>query len=246
MLLPKRRPKVWAHRGFSGKYPENTLPAFQAALDLGVEGVEFDVHMTKDGELVVIHDSTLDRTTNGFGHVVDHTLQELKALDAGSWFHPQFRNTQIPSLREVLELLRAHPNAVDINIEIKAGTTVYPGIEERLWQQVCAYGLQRRTLFSSFHHGYLERMKQAHPDARTGILYMERLDDPHRYARHLHAEALHPSVRALDERTVVEAHANGLVVNVFTVNDNITFCRLARWGVDAVFSDVPHQLMSRF
>jgi glycerophosphoryl diester phosphodiesterase len=245
-MLPKFKPKIWAHRGFSGNYPENTIPAFKAALNLGVQGLEFDVHLTKDGEVVVIHDDTVDRTTNGSGRVADLTLRELKSLDAGSWFHPRFRNTQIPSLTEVLELISIHPNPVEINIEIKpGGTKGYPGIEDRLWQMVCAYGLERRTLFSSFDHAYLERLKRAHPAARTGVLYVERLVEPWRYARFLHAEALHPSLQALDKKTVLEAHLNGIAVHVYTVNDPASFRRLVRWGVDAVITDVPHTLMSR-
>lgn len=109
---------VAAHRGWSGKYPENTVEAFRAALELGVDQIETDVHLTRDGELVLIHDDTLDRTTNGTGRVSDYTLAELKALDAGSWKGAEFAGCRIPTLRELMELVKDHPT-MTLDIELK-------------------------------------------------------------------------------------------------------------------------------
>ena len=126
-------PLLVAHRGFKAKYPENTMTAFKAGVDAGAQMVELDVHLTRDHELVVIHDDTLDRTTNGEGPVDEYTLTELKRLDAGHWFHPRFAGEQIPTLREVLRQLS---HRVLINIEVKSdieqNTPVSGVIEEKL------------------------------------------------------------------------------------------------------------------
>ena len=110
---------VLAHRGYSAKAPENTMAAFELALAVGADGIELDVHMTRDGEIVVIHDDTLDRTTNGKGPVSDQTMAELRELDAGSWFSPEFAGERIPTLKLVLELIK--DKDVLLNIEIKTG-----------------------------------------------------------------------------------------------------------------------------
>src|SRR5690625_6609337 len=117
----KMKPLIIAHRGASGNAPENTLAAFQLAVEEGADGIELDVHLSKDGELVVIHDDTLDRTTNGTGRVQDKDLDELKTYDAGSWFDSKFASERIPLLQEVIDIL---PDDVFLNVEIKNSPTV--------------------------------------------------------------------------------------------------------------------------
>jgi glycerophosphoryl diester phosphodiesterase len=244
-MMKLHKPQVWAHRGFSGRYPENTLAAFAAALDLGVDGIEFDVHLTRDDRVVVIHDERLERTTNGTGYVREHTLAELKELDAGSWFGKEFAGLTIPTLGEVLSVVSAHTQPVRLNIEFKSDLIQYPNLEAMAWQQVNHYDLQSSTIFSSFNHFSLRNLKQAYPSAQIGLLYMEGLVEPWRYAKFLNATALHPYFPAIDLQTVAEAQEQGIAVNVFTVNESSEFHRMLELGVDAVISDVPDKMMVR-
>ena len=147
---------VMAHRGFSSKAPENTMAAFTLALDAGAEGIELDVHLTKDGEVVVIHDHTLARTTNGTGLVADLTLAELQELDAGLWFSPEFKGERLPSLREVLELLKEHN--VLLNVETKAALG-YEQLNEKLASLLDEYAMWEKTIISSFNHFDLVHIK---------------------------------------------------------------------------------------
>jgi len=236
-MTANRKTEVFAHRGFSAAYPENTLVAFIAALELGVDGLEVDVHLSKDGEMVIIHDEYLNRTTNGDGLVANHTLAELKSLDAGSWFNERFAGQQIPTLEEVLDLIQAWGEAVTINLEIKSGPVPYPGLEEKLYAAVNNRGLLPRVIFSSFNHFALQNLKTSHPDANIGLLYMEGLVDPWLYAERLQAQALHPFYLAVDEALVKGAHEHGLAVRVFTVDDKADVRRMQEWGVDAIVTN---------
>ena len=119
--------QVFAHRGYSAKYPENTMAAFKAALKFNVDGIELDVHETKDGALVVIHDEKVNRTTNGKGYVKDYTLKQIKELDAGSWFNKNFKGEKIPTLKEVLQLVK--PTGKIVNIELKSNIIPYDGMD---------------------------------------------------------------------------------------------------------------------
>lgn len=236
--------EVFGHRGWSARYPENTMAAFIAALEIGVDGIEFDVHLTKDGEIVVIHDANLERTTNGQGYVEDYTLAELRQLDAGSWFDESFRGQVIPTLDEVLELIRLHIRPVKMNIELKYGRTPYAGLGEKVWSKVMAYRLDANTIISSFNHFTLRDLKQAFPGAQVAILYTEGLVDPWRYAIFLDAEGLHPYHRSFDEQVVRDAHHAGRTVRPYTVNDPSTMEKLMQWNVDAIITDHPDVLLA--
>ena len=124
--------KLFAHRGVSGEAPENTLAALKAAAESGAHGIELDVQLTKDAQIVVIHDETIDRTTNGTGYVKDMTWEQLRTYDAGSWFHPSFKGESIPSLEEVLDVVTAHHESMIINIELKNDQIDYPQLEEKV------------------------------------------------------------------------------------------------------------------
>lgn len=151
---------VAAHRGYKSAYPENTLPAFRAALDLGVDMLEFDLHLTRDREVVIIHDDTVDRTTNGTGRVHDHALSELKRLDAGSWFGGSFAGLAIPTLQELCELLREYPDVL-LNVEIKKGAYARDTADlavEMLREQ----GYLSRCVFTCFDAEVLGYMADRH------------------------------------------------------------------------------------
>lgn len=231
------RPLILAHRGASAQAPENTLAAFRLAAEAGADGIELDVHLSQDGEIVVIHDEQVDRTTNGHGWVHAMTLAELKALDAGSWFSPRFSGERIPTLAEVLEAVG--PAVQLINIELKSGRVLYPGLETRVIETLRRFGLLQRCILSSFNHFSLRLVKQIEPRARTGVLYVEGLVDPWVYARHVPADAIHPPHYAVFPELVTGAHAAGLAVNTWTVDAPDDVRRVVACGVDAVITNDP-------
>ncbi|MEO6026890.1 MAG: glycerophosphodiester phosphodiesterase family protein [Candidatus Binatia bacterium] len=227
-----------AHRGASGRAPENTHASFAAALDLGAEAIELDVQLSADGELVVIHDETLERTTDGAGQVGDHTAAELAGLDAGSWFAAEFAGERIPRLADVLAQVR---DRVTLNVEIKSARDL-GAIEPKLAALVAAEQATGWVVFSSFHSAGVRNMRAAAPWARLGVLCDE---DPRTrglpLANEVNAELLIPGRRWLDTRIVEEAHVRGLDVWVWTVNEPGEMRRLIALGVDALFSDYPER-----
>ena len=156
--------KIIAHRGASGCSPENTIPAFRKAIEIGSNGIELDVHLTKDDKIVVVHDFNIDRTSNGKGYVKDYTLNELKKFDFGSWYGEKFASVSIPTLEEVLELVKYYNWNGLINIEIKNGPIFYPNIERKLIGIIRAYGLEENVIFSSFNHYSLKILKEIDPN----------------------------------------------------------------------------------
>ena len=213
------RTQVWAHRGASGwdrQYaPENTLPAFQKAIEMGADGIELDVQLTKDGKVVVCHDERIDRTSRGHGWLKDFTLAELKRIDFGKP-HVEYGFVEIPTLEEVLLLLQ--PSGLTLNIELKTGMIYYEGLEEKSVHLVQQYGMDERVIYSSFNHYSLEKLKKIHAGARIGLLmgedFVEVPDDPKR----LGAEAVHPPVSTVTKAYVARCHAHGLKVHVWTVD----------------------------
>ncbi|MEH7378884.1 glycerophosphodiester phosphodiesterase [Bacillus sp. JJ1533] len=187
--------KIYGHRGAKGIYPENTLLGFKKAIDQGVDGLELDVHLTKDGEVVVIHDETLDRTTNGTGWIKDLTLAEIKKCSAGKRFthfdkyEDAWDKEQVPTLEEVLILLA--PSAVELNIELKTYAIPYEGIEEKILKIVEQYGKNRSIIYSSFHLPSILRMKQLDSNAKIAWLLNDVISLPYDYIQALDLEALH-------------------------------------------------------
>lgn len=232
--------KIYAHRGSSGTHPENTLAAFKATAKLPVHGVEFDVHMTKDRELVVIHDETINRTSNGTGFIKDMTLAELKEFDFGSWFSPKFKQEAIPTLREVLYIYKdTHHH---LNIELKSDVFPYEGMEQEVLQMLLDYRLEARVVISSFNHEMVRNFKQLAPQIETAILFMEVMIEPHKYAEVVGADALHAFFPTVLRQMGVEAIASGKKVRVFTVNEEKYADMLEKVGVDAIFTDFPEKM----
>jgi len=227
------------HRGASGTHPENTMISFARAVELGCDGIEFDVHRTKDGHLVVIHDPTLNRTTNGTGWVRDHTLAEIKRLDAGKFKHAKYAGQQVPTLAEVI-----HQTPVDLKlfIELKAGSIHYPGIEADLIQALKTERALDRTQISSFDHHGLKLIHELDPHIELGMLFSDNPVDPVAMARACGATALHPFYLWVQPPMVMAARAAGMKVNVWTVNDPVPIALLKQIGVDGVFSDYPDRL----
>ncbi|WP_438349061.1 glycerophosphodiester phosphodiesterase [Paenibacillus sp. FA6] len=230
----------FAHRGASAVCPENTMSAFIKSLELGATGIETDVQMTKDSQLVLIHDEAINRTTNGKGFVKDMTLEEISVQDAGSWFGEAFKGEHIPTLEELLDLLRERDTI--LNIELKNGIFMYPGMEEKVIHLVREFGMTGRVVISSFNHYSLAYCKSIAPEIRTGILYMEGLYRPWDYASTVGADALHANHYAVLPEFVAEATKHGKDYHPFTVNTIDRMKALIEAGVSGIITDYPDQL----
>lgn len=228
---------VYAHRGASGYAPENTLEAFELAAKQGAHGIELDVHICKSGEIVVVHDETVDRVADGTGTVAEMTLAELKALNV-SKPHPQYGVTRIPTLEEVYDLVRQTQMAV--NVELKTGYVDYPDLVEKCVQLAEKMNMRERVLYSSFNHRTLLEVKAIDKELPCGLLYELVMIEPWKYALDYGMNALHPHLSELRCADLVPtAHNLGLEVNPWTVNtpDEIRFC--VRAGCDRLITNYP-------
>jgi glycerophosphoryl diester phosphodiesterase len=206
-------------------------------MELGADGVELDVHLSRDDELVVIHDEYVDRTTDGHGMVREHSVTELGALNAAAHFRGDFPRQGVPTLSDVVDALGQSWSL--LNIEIKSGIVVYPGIEQKLAEFVRRRSIESKVVFSSFNHYSLVELKRLAPECRTGILYMAGLVEPWHYARRIGAEALHPLHYNIFPEFVSGAHLAGVSVNTWTVDTPADIARVIRAGVDAVITNDP-------
>lgn len=223
-----------AHRGGARYAPENTLAAFRRALDDGAPAVECDVHRTTDGRVVVIHDDTVDRTTDGTGPVAGYTLDALRRLDAGRWFAPEFTGERIPLLDEVLELVRGRAL---LKLEIKNGPTVYDGIEQQVVDALRRRGMEDDALVMSFDHTSVRTIRRLAPRLATGILYVARLIDGPAAAAAAGADALCVHWSFATGTVVAQAHRAGLGCFVWTVDDEAAVRRCIALGVDGITSN---------
>ncbi|MCR5580178.1 MAG: glycerophosphodiester phosphodiesterase [Pseudobutyrivibrio sp.] len=231
------RPKVWAHRGASGYLPENTIPAFEQAIKMGADGIELDIHKTKDGQLVVIHDEQIDRTSDGKGYVKDYTLEELRKYNYNAT-HPECKHADIPTMREVFELIK--PTDLTINIELKTGIIFYEGIEEDIIALTKEFDMEDRVIYSSFNHYSIMRVQELDPEAHTGFLYMDGTLDMPEYGRDHGVEALHPALYNVQYPNYVErCHELGLKINTWTVNSKKYINMACQMGLDGIITNYP-------
>jgi glycerophosphoryl diester phosphodiesterase len=227
------RALVIAHRGASAYKPENTLPAYQLAIDMRADMIEIDLHTTKDAAVVVAHDAELDRL-GGVGEIGEVDLSVLRGFDAGD-------GEAVPTLDEVLDRFGA---AIPFNLELKrGGERSYPGMEAAVARAVRSRGILEPTLFSSFYDPVLARLREAEPTARIALLISRRYPvDVLERAAALGAEAINPEDALVTEAFVDEARSAGLAVNVFTVDDPRRMEELLGWGVDGIFTNVPDRM----
>lgn len=228
-----------AHRGASAHAPENTLPAFEAALEAGADALELDVHMAADGALAVIHDSTLQRTSNGRGLVRAQTLPELKRLDAGAWFGPAFAGATVPTLAEVVALARGRAR---LFVEIKGGSDFYPGIESAVVRCLKEGGALRDAVLMSFDHSALLAVRDVAPEAETAALLEGRPADPPGVAAAARAGALALGYRLVTARERALTAAAGLRLYAWTVDEETEMRRLAELGLDGIITNHPARL----
>ncbi len=241
-------PLVLAHRGASAYAPENTLAAFRLARELGADGIELDVQLCQDRVPVVIHDDTVDRTTDGKGRVSDLTIGEIAQLDAGGWKTEDYRGEPIPTLAQVFDALsdwlhpvgRARP--CFINVELKTERVFTDGLEREALNVIARYGVQRNILLSSFSALSLYRAKQINARLARGFLYDASMPIYLRgaWTRWLASpQALHPEHSMIDARYMEWARRKKLQVNTWTVDDPDTARRLASLGVNAIITNKP-------
>ena len=211
------------------------------AIELGAGMVELDCQLTRDGAVAVIHDETLDRTTNGRGPVRSKSLSEIKSLDAGSWFSPEFAGEEVLTLEETIEILRGR---AALNLEMKGDDE--PGrLELQCFGIVSSYRFLEQTVFSSFSARRIRTLRDLSSEARVGVLMDAAASwaDAFSRARELSAEAVHPERSLVDDRAVSEAHRRGLEVRVWPVNRLDDMGALIAAGVDGIFTDYPERLL---
>ena len=232
-------PVIFAHRGASAHAPENTLASFKLATEQGADGIELDAKLTADGHVIVFHDATVDRTTGSHGRVKDLTLNEIRSLDAGSFFSAQFKGEKVPLLEEVFDVLGKQ---TFINIEL----TNYSAPSDHLVETVCMlvkkFNLQNRVLFSSFFASNLKTAQKYLPQVPRGLLAMNGLLGawPRSFGFAFGDYfALHPNLKDVSHQQVQRVHRLNRRVHVWTVNAENDMRRLFRWGVDAIFTDDP-------
>ncbi len=222
---------IWAHRGASSLAPENTMAAFKAAEAAGAQGLELDVHLSRDGVPVVLHDETLERTTDGRGAVKRFRLRELQQLDAGSWYGPEFAGESLPTLSDVLSWAE---DRMLINIEIKTASAATAVLE------LLADFPRARILVSSFNHRLLGKLAQLAPELALGVL----VDSPFwrlalKRAVRCGARSLHPRQDLVSRAMMQACRRQGLAVYPWTVDDPGRLSTLLRMGADGVFTNDP-------
>jgi glycerophosphoryl diester phosphodiesterase len=229
--------KVWAHRGASAYAPENTLEAYELAAKQKADGIELDIQLTKDGELVVIHDETVNRVSDHKGPVADYTLKDLKKINVNKKFL-KYKKAAVPTLEEVYQLVK--PTELTVNVELKTSVNFYPGIEEKALEVAAKCGMEDRVIYSSFNHYSLLRLKKLSKEAKTGILISDIIVDAPDYAANLGFDAIHPSLNILQVPDFVQnCRENNIAIHPWTVNEEIHMKMMLESGVNAIITNKP-------
>ncbi len=226
--------QIFAHRGYSAAFAENTMSAFIDAEKAGADGLELDVQVTKDGEVVVIHDEKVDRTTSGSGYVKNLTFKEIRMFNANKKGE---KKELIPSLVEVLEWMQT--NRLICNIELKNGIFPYEGMEEKVIQLVRKYDLSNRIIISSFNHYSIVLSYRMAPEIETAPLFNERIYMPWVYAQSIRAQGIHPKLSSITEEIIENSLKNGIAVRPYTVNKDADILKLLKINCSALITDNP-------
>lgn len=235
----KQKPMVIAHRGGKVWAPENTMAAFKKSVALGVDGIELDIHKCKSGELVVIHDETINRTTDGTGLVKDFTYEQLQTYSAGRWFHRKFKSEKIPLLTDVLALVNGKAH---IFIEVKNAPIKYAGLDDDLIKLLKSYKHRHKITVISFDHEFLKQFHKKAPQYKIAFLDLAIVSDIGKYASSIGASAWNPGFGEIRADAVDRAHKAGLKVNPWTVNGKKLWKRALSMGVDGIITDDPEGL----
>ncbi len=230
----------YAHRGFSGEYPENTMIAFEKAIEAGCEGIEMDVHFTKDGKIVIVHDELIDRTSDGKGFVKDMTYDELTKFDFSYTFKDKVGFCKIPTLEEFLELV--HDKDIIINIELKTGILPYTGIEQDTYDMVKKYDMRDKVVISSFGHSSVLKMKEIDSGIKCGFLTETGILNVGEYTSSHGIECYHPFYgMLLNAELVKDVRSHGLEINTWTVNEEPHIEMLCDLGVEGIIGNFPNR-----
>lgn len=244
--IPQAGCWIIGHRGAMGSAPENTLASFRRGVEEGADFVECDVHLSRDGEAVVIHDDTVDRTTDGQGYVNALTAQQIKRLDAGAWFGSEFRGERIPTLREVLHWAKTQRScdgvSLGIIIELKPLKTGVARLVERVESVIQRVGMQERVVVISFDTTALTVLKRRFPHQLAGWLYSRRWARPLAQAHRLGVHALFPRYNRLSQRLMQAVHKAGFPIATWTVNTEPEMKRCLTLGVNAIATNYPAKL----
>ncbi|PJJ31129.1 glycerophosphodiester phosphodiesterase [Lacrimispora celerecrescens] len=235
--------KIYGHRGASQYAPENSMEAFQLAYDMGADGIEFDVQMTRDGYLVVTHDEEISRVSDGIGYVKDYSLEELRGVQFNKT-HPEYEGVQIPLLEEVLEQFVHKRSKADneflFNIELKNNIFPYEGMEEKVLKIVKEKKVLGRTLFSSFSHASMLKLREIEETAKVAFLYCDGIIDIGNYAEKYKINTVHPAWYLLNRKDTIEVlHERGIEINIWTVNSGKEIRRFCDMGVNGIITNKP-------
>ncbi|WP_445666522.1 glycerophosphodiester phosphodiesterase [Fodinibius sp. AD559] len=238
---------IIAHRGASAYYPENTMIAFEKAVELGAEMIELDVMMSQDGVPIVFHDAKLNKHTNGSSYVKNYTLKELKKLDAGSWFDSKFSDQKIPTLEEVLEFASGE---IALNIEIKTEAVsddIQNGIEQKALRLVKKYDMENHVLFSSFDYRAVQHLKKLEPDIPVALLYNRNQSNrllPHQLVEKYNVDAFNCSYQQLKRKWMADLNKYDIPTFIYTVDSKKRMQKLIAGGVTGIFTNKPDLLKS--
>lgn len=235
---------IIAHRGFSGVYPENTMLAFRKAIEIGADGIELDVHLSKDGQVMIIHDEALKRTTGLDGVISDYTRAELEKISAGKTKNDEFGFTPIPSLEEYLAFMAEHRDKIT-NIELKTAPVYYPEIEEKTLELVRKFDLEKNIIYSSFNWLSIERMQRLGTISETGLLFsgMKLYNQAH-IIKSLGINYFHPDFNDLTDEIVKSYLDNKVGLNVWTVNEIEDMKVCLSWNIDGLITNFPDRAIS--
>lgn len=231
--------QIFAHRGSKETHPENTMAAFIEAERVGADGIEFDVQLSSDEELVIMHDETLDRTTTMTGYVKNYTAAELKQADAGFYFSEQFHGEQIPFLKEVFEWAKG--NQLVMNVELKTDQFAYEGIEQKVIDLIRKFHFENRIILSSFNHHSLDIAKKLAPDIERALLFDKLPKDIENILIAKRESGFHPNRKTLTKSLTKYAQQLGYQVRPWTANKSKHILLLADYGVDVIMTDCPEK-----
>ncbi|MBM4166751.1 MAG: hypothetical protein FJ218_07555 [Ignavibacteria bacterium] len=244
MFPLKVRPLVAAHRGCSDTFPENTLVAFRRAIEVGIDMIELDIQCSSDGKVIVFHDHRINRTTNGRGKISTFTLRELQNFDVGSWFHPQFSNEIIPTLRDVLKICQGR---IKLIIEVKSygNDAKYNFIVEKSIKLVKEFGMENDVLFTSFDHNLLHEFFDYNTQLQRGINY-----DTHRHIRKSPSSLCKMScadtfvcdIKTLKKNLITDVRSNKLYLGAYNIVSEADFEKAMKSDVDFIITDIPEQV----
>lgn len=232
------RTKIIAHRGSKGTHPENTLEAFREAVRVGSDGIELDIHLSLDNELIVIHDESVERTTNGKGNVQNLTLTELKQLDAGSWYSPEFSHCCIPTLQEVFNLLEEVDYQGLVNIELKTDNYSYPGIVEKVWAFVTEKDWSFSVEYSSFNYETLVQLKEVDPTCKIALLFENNGENVTSLSPTIPVRMWHPKLSWF--KSILNSE---IPVRIWTVNKNEDIQYCLQKQVAGIITDYPERAL---